>query len=419
MASAPLEKSKKAVERKAYRFRLEPTCEQRDALARSAGARRFIYNWALARRREYYKAYGVGIPLKQLSQELTQLKTHPQTSWLKDVDSQLLQQALADLTRAYAAFFARRARPPHFKSRKTDRARFRVPQRVRIEAGRLYCPKVGWIRLRQSQEIGPGERLKSATFKRSATGHWDVTLVAEFELPNMSPPPISLGARVVGIDLGLKTFAVLSDGRLIESPRAYRAAQNRLRRAQRALSRAQRGSHNRAKQRVRVACVHERVRNVRQDFLHKTATALVQEYDALIIENLAVKGLARTKLAKSINDAAFGEFRRQLEYKARWQNKRLIVVDRFFPSSKMCGACGALNETLTLSDRAWACAGCGARHDRDLNAAQNIAREGLRLVAVGHTETENACGADVRPLDEADGETPELRLREEARIPLL
>lgn len=397
-----------SVERKAYRFRLEPSAVQAAGLCRAAGARRFVWNWALARRREYYVEHKEGILTKQLSQELTALKYLPETSWLKSIDSQLPQQALSDLNRAYTAFFARRARFPRFKSRKVDQDRFRIPQRVKIKDDFLYCPKVGWIRFRKSQEIGTGETLKSATFRRSATGHWDVTLIAEFSLLDVSPPPKK--THVVGIDLGLKTFATLSDGRVIESPRAYRTAQNRLRRAQKALSRKQKGSANRAKQRVRVARVHEKTRYVRSDFLHKTTTALVQDYDVIAIEDLSVKGLARTKLAKSIHDAAFGEFRRQLEYKARWNNKRVVAVDRFFPSSKTCGECGAINDTLTLADREWACKGCGIHHDRDLNAAWNIVKEGLRLVAVGHTETLNACGADVRLLSsEAIGV--------EARIP--
>jgi putative transposase len=196
---------------------------------------------------------------------------------------------------------------------------------------------------------------------------------------------------------------------VIESPRAYRVRQGKLRRAQRALSRCEPGSANRSKQRLRVARIHEKTRNVRNDFLHKTTSALVADYDALLIEDLSVKGLARTKLAKSIHDAAFGEFRRQLEYKALWQRKRVGTIGRFFPSSKLCWTCGAINNALTLANREWDCAACGAHHDRDLNAARNIEREGLRqLVAAGHAETENACGVDTRPPTEADDATARL-----------
>ncbi len=323
-----------------------------------------------------------------------------------EVDSQLLQQALTDLGRAYTNFFERRARFPRFKSRKRDQARFRIPQRVVLRDGRLYCPKLGWIRVRQSRPIGPGETIKSATSKQTATGQWQVTLVAEFEAPALALASLRPDANVVGIDLGLKTFAVCSDGRVFESPRAYRAQQRKLRRAQRAFSRCEKGSANRAKQRLKVARIHEKSRNVRNDFLHKTTSALVTRYDAFLIEDLSVKGLARTKLAKSMHDAAFGEFRRQLEYKALWQRKHLGVIGRFYPSSKLCGACGAINDTLTLNDREWGCHVCGAHHDRDLNAAHNIKHEGIRqLVAAGHAETKNACRADVRPPTEADDET--------------
>lgn len=203
---------------------------------------------------------------------------------------------------------------------------------------------------------------------------------------------------MVGIDLGLKDFAVLSDGTRIAPPKFYRKAERKLRRAQRQLSRKQKGSKNRDKARHRLNRVHTKIRNQRQDWLHKLTTELVQKYDGLCIENLNLKGMAKTKLSKLVLDAAPGEFRRQLEYKAVWYRKHLVVIGRYFPSSKLCRECGTIHTALTLSDRVWAC-GCGAVHDRDLNAALNIRAEGIRAipVAVGHTETQNAWGAAVRP----------------------
>jgi len=203
----------------------------------------------------------------------------------------------------------------------------------------------------------------------------------------------------VGVDLGLKDFAVLSTGERIQSPKFFRKQQRKLRKAQRAFSRTKKGSKRRAKAKIRQARVHAQTARRRSDFLHKITTNLVRKYDAVSIEDLSVKGLARTKLAKSIHDASLGEFRRQLEYKALWHRKHVPIIDRFFPSSKTCHVCGAINGALTLLDRDWTCPGCGSVLDRDLNASLNIRAEGLKLitVAVGHPETLNARGADVRP----------------------
>lgn len=382
--------------RKVYRFHMEPTQAQAEALLRMAGARRFVWNWGLARRKEAYAATGKGLTYNQQAAELTTLKKQPEMAWLKDVDSQLLQQALKDLDRAFKAFFEKRARFPRFKTRKKDQPRFRIPQRVKVEDSKVYVPKVGWVRIRQSQPIDCP--IKGATFKRDADGHWYVSLTAEFEMPDAPLPPAN-PERVVGIDLGLRHFAVLSDGTPpIDPPQFYRKGLRKLRKAQRALSRKQKGSKNREKARKRLARLHARVRNQRQDWLHKLTTELVQKYDGLCIEDLNLRGMAKTKLSLSVLDAALGEFRRQLEYKTVWHRKHLAVIDRYFPSSRLCGECGTIHTALTLSERVWTCE-CGAVHDRDLNAARNIRAEGIRKipVAVGHTETQNAWGEGVRP----------------------
>ncbi|GEM87960.1 RNA-guided endonuclease InsQ/TnpB family protein [Meiothermus granaticius] len=395
--------------RKVYRFRMEPTQVQGEALERMAGARRWVWNWGLARRKEVYEATKQSLPMAQLGAELTALKKQPETAWLKAVDSQLLQQALKDLDRAYQAFFGKRARFPRFKSRKKDEPRFRIPQRVKVEDSRVYVPKVGWVRIRQNQPIDC--TIKGATFKRDAEGHWYVTLTAEFEMPDVALPPAN-PEKVVGIDLGLKDFAVLSDGTRIAPPKFYRAGECRLKKASKALSRKQKGSKNCEKARRRLSRVHAKVRNQRQDWLHKLTTNLVTRYDGLCIEDLSLKGMARTKLSRSVMDAALGEFRRQVEYKTVWHRKHLAVIDRYFPSSRLCRECGSINANLTLSDKVWTC-GCGAVHDRDLNAARNIRAEGIRTiplvygqspsregivpVVVGHTNTQNACGEPVRP----------------------
>ena len=379
--------------RKVYRFRMEPDAAQRQSLARMAGARRFVWNWALEQRNRHHRETGTSLPAVELSRRLTALKQRPETAWLREIDSQALQQVLADLQRAFANFFEKRTRFPRFKSRKRDRARFRIPQRVAIADGAVYVPKVGQVRIRQSRAV-EGES-KSATFTQDAAGHWHVSLVAEFAVPDIALPPADAD-QVIGVDLGLKDFAVLSSGERIPAPQFARQAERKMRRAQRQLSRLDHASRRRLRTKRKVALLHRHIANQRNDFLHKLTTRLVREHDGICIEDLSVKGLAKTKLARGILDAGPGEFRRQLEYKTVWNRRHLAVIDRWYPSSKTCHACGAVNDALTLADRSWTCV-CGLHHDRDLNAALNIHSEGLKLIplAAGYAERINARGARV------------------------
>src|ERR671920_1939034 len=291
--------------RKAYRFRMRPTKAQEAGLYRMAGARRFVYNWALSRRKDHYAEHGKGISARELYSELTALKSKPETLWHKEADSQILQQALRDVDRAFDAFFKRRSRFPRLRSKKAGHFTFRIPQRVRVEDGRVYVPKVGWIRIRLSRGVEGTTR--SATFKRDATGHWYVALSTEFEIADVEPPaPVN----PVGVDLGLKDLFVLSDGERVPAPHFARTAERRLRRSQKDLSRKKPGSRRREK-------------------------------------------------------------------------------------AKLCSGCGALNPNLTLVDRTWLCSSCGTEHDRDLNAGRNILAEGMRVLAAGQTESQNARGEPV------------------------
>jgi putative transposase len=385
-----------SVNRKAYRFRMRPTEEQFQALNRVAGCRRFVWNWALGRRQEYYKATGKTLPMSVLSAELTELKRQPGMEWLGEADSQALQQALADLYQAYENYFnpKTKARFPRFKSRKRDRARFRIPQRVKVVDGMVIVPKIGKVLIYQSQPVDLPT--KSATFKRDAKGHWFVTLIADFEMPDVAIPQPD-PKKVVGIDLGLIDYVTLSHGTdPIPAPKFYRKGQRAQRKAQRTFSRRQKGSKRRAKTKVVIAKVAQKVANQRKDFLHKLTTNLVSRYDGICIEDLCLAGLVRTKLSKSFTDASFGEFKRQMEYKCVWNRKHLVIIDRFFPSSKKCNVCGVLNHNLTLKDREWDCE-CKAHHKRDFLAACNVRDEGLRILAVGQTDKENAQGQPVRP----------------------
>lgn len=373
-------------------------------MSRMAGARRWVWNWGLARWKETYEATGKSISLKQLSAELTALKREPGTAWLGEVDSQALQQVLKDLHRAFTNFFEERARYPRFKSKKRDPMRFRIPQRVKVDDGKVYVPKVGKVRIRQSQPVD--ETTKSATFRRSADGKWYVSLTVEFDMPDVPLPAPDTGL-VIGIDLGLTTFATITDAEAIPNPRFFRKGQKKLRKAQRVLSRRKPGSKRKAKAKVRVARVHQKVADQRGDFLHKLTTKLVGENEGICIEDLSLRGLVRTKLAKSFADASMGELRRQLTYKCAWNRKHLIVIDRFFPSSRLCRGCGSVNAELTLSDRHWVCT-CGMVHDRDVSAAINIRDEGLRILAEGHSDKRNARGAGVRPPMGAVGVEPRI-----------
>lgn len=385
-----------------YRYRLRPTAEQEKRLNQFAGARRFVWNWALNRKRDHFQQFGTTLGFSTLSAELTRLKQQPETAWLREMQAQSLQQALRDLERAYQQFF-RRARKgetnkgfPKFKSRKTDTPRFRIPQDVRLNGAFVSVPKLGLIKVvvhRPLEGVAKG-----ATFKREACGHWYITLVTEQQLAPKDNRPV---VTHVGIDVGLKSLAVVSTGETIDNPRWYRTQMRKLRRAHQALSRKVKGSRNRGKARRALARLHQKIRNQRHDFLHKLSTNLVRHNDLVSIEDLNVHGLAKTKLAMSVLDAGWGKFRSMLAYKADRAERHLIAIDRFFPSSKTCSACGRVNADLSLADRHWACT-CGVQHDRDLNAARNIDREGLRLykqlVAAGCAETQNACGDVVSPI---------------------
>jgi putative transposase len=330
------------------------------------------------------------ISRRELSVQLTELKRQPDYEWLREVDSQLLQQAQVDLRRAFDAFFSRRAGFPRFSSRKAARQSFRIPQRIRLSGSTIYVPKVGEISLRLSRPVVG--RIKGATFVRDSDGYWYASIVAESEVP---PPWQTDPKRPVGIDMGVVDVVVTSDGYRAPAPRFARHEARKLRRHRRALSRKEQGSRRWRRERARVANLERRVARRRLDFLHKLSSRLVREYDFIAIEDLGVTGLARTKLAGALHDASLSELRRQLGYKSQLASQHCVVVDRFLPSSKRCSMCGKLNESLQPRVRKWTCA-CGVEHDRDVNAALNILQAGLeQIVAVGRTDTENARGACV------------------------
>ncbi|MFE9322081.1 RNA-guided endonuclease InsQ/TnpB family protein [Nocardia sp. NPDC052278] len=375
-----------------YSYRLYPTSGQQTKLAKAFGCARVVFNDALLSRRHAY-AEGLTLSDSDLSKRLTEAKKTPQRGWLGEVSSVVLQQALADLNTAYRNFFASitgkrkgaRIAPPRYRSRKDNRQSIRFTRNARFQVldnGKLRLPKIGDIELRWSRGL-PSEP-SSVTVTKDAAGRYFasfVVLVADESLPELDTE--------VGIDLGLTTFAVLSDGKVIESPKFLRRAERKLRKAQQDLSKKQKGSRNRAKARVRLAKTHARVADTRRDWAHKQSTAIIGDNQAVYVEDLCVRGLARTRLAKSVHDAGWGMFIRMLAEKAARHGRTFAKVDRFFPSSQLCSVCGRIDGKKPLSVRTWRCP-CGAVHDRDMNAATNI-------LAVGPTERLNACEGQVGP----------------------
>jgi putative transposase len=363
------------------------------ALARAFGCARVVFNDALRARQEAHQAGLPYITDAELSARLTAAKRTPDRAWLNDVSAVILQQALADLNAGYRNFFASlsgkrkgpKMAPPRFRSRKDHRQAIRFTANARFRVlpnGKLRLPKIGDVPVRWSRLL-PSEP-SSVTVIKDAAGRYFASFVVE-----TSPAPLSRTEPVIGIDLGLAHFAVLSDGRKIASPKFLRRAEKTLRHRQHDLSRKQKGSRNRDKARVKVARAHARVADTRRDFHHRLSTALIRENQAVAVENLAVKGLARTRLAKSVHDAGWASFVAMLEYKARLYGREFHRIGRFEPTSQVCSVCGVKDGPKPLHVRTWQCPGCGTWLDRDVNAAVNVAK------AAGLAVT--ACGAQVRP----------------------
>jgi putative transposase len=360
------------VTHKAYRFRLYPTTKQSELLAQHFGSCRFVYNRFLRERIDYYVANNgkrkQGLTYNDTAKMLTSLKKTPECVWLNTVNAQALQQSLRCLDVAYNNFFNKRAKFPKFKS-KHDKQSFHVPQgfHVDIDARTIRIPKFASMKVVFHREIVG--KMKSVTISKAPTGKYFASILCEVE----RQVELKKTGTKIGIDLGLKSFLVTSNGETVEAPKFLRKSEERLKFFQRRLSRKVKGSANRSKARHRVARIHEKITNQRDDFLHNLSHRLVSENQAIFAEDLYVKGLTENRcLAKSISDAGWGEFVRQLKYKSEWSGVHFGQIDRFFPSSKRCHACGWINQSLTLKDREWTCQDCGEAVDRDVNAAQNI-----------------------------------------------
>jgi putative transposase len=368
----------------AHRIRLDPNNVQATYFARATGTARFAYNWALGERRQQYEACKTDPTLPKPSEAalrrlLNNIK-RGQFPWMLDVTKNAPQIAIMQLGRAFGNFFAGRTRYPRFRRKGRDDRFTLSNDQFQIEGRRIRIPKLGWVRMRETLRFSG--RIVSATVARVAN-HWYASIAVDAS--DLSLPSVD-NQGAVGVDLGVKALATLSTGETFEGPKALRTLLMRLRRLSRALSRKVRGSRNRAKAKLKLAKLHDRIANIRRDSLHKLSTNITRRFHTIGIEDLNVKGMLRNRyLSRAIADMGFYELRRQLEYKAAWRCGQVVVVDRWFPSSKLCSGCGYRLDALGLDVRHWTFPGCGVSHDRDVNAATN-----LRNMAV--SSTASACG---------------------------
>jgi putative transposase len=360
--------------KRAYKYRFYPTPGQAEELARTFGCVRLVYNKALEERTRAYTLEGRRVSYVESSAALTQWKKTRELAFLNEVSSVPLQQALRHLQAGFANFFARRAKYPTFKSRKKSRASAEYTRSAfKWRDGQLMLAKMsGPLHIVWSRPLPEGAEPSTVTVSKDAAGRWFVSILIEEKIRPLDPT-----GSTVGVDAGISAWVTLSTGEKVTNPRHERADRRRLAKAQRALARKAKGSANRGKARPRVARVYARIADRRRDHLHKLTTRLVRENQTVVIEDLAVRNMVKNgRVARAISDASWRKLRSMLEYKAAWYGRGLVVVDRWFPSSKLCSVCGTLQHKMPLNVREWACA-CGTRHDRDVNAAKNILAAGL------------------------------------------
>ena len=364
---------------KTYKFAIMPNEEQKTLLSKHFGCMRYVFNHFLNERKEQYEVNKKSDNYYKQATTLTKLKKQEETKWLQEVNSQTLQFALRCLDTAYLNFFRGKTGFPRFKS-KHDKNTFTVPQFVSVKDGLLYIPKFkDGIKINLHREI-IGD-ISHCSISKTTTNKYFVSILCETEYQ-----PITHTKKECGVDLGLKDFAITSDGLKFKNNKYTKKHERKLAKAQKHLSHKIKGSYRYENQRLKIALLHEKITNARLDNLHKVSTELINNYDVIALEDLNIKGMVKNhKLAKHISDASWGTFVRLLEYKAGWNDKQILRVGRFYPSSKTC-SCGYINQNLKLSDRIWMCPKCNETHDRDILAANNILKEAKRIIGAEHTD---------------------------------
>ena len=363
---------------KAYKYRIYPNKKQKELIAKNFGCVRFVYNHYLAKRIEAYKNNKETLNYYDCANDLKNLKSNYE--WLKEADSTSLQSAIKDLDTAYQKFFKEHSGFPKFKSKKIHRYAYkskRVGNNIEFCGNSIKLPKLGKVKIKGKQI--PQGRILNATVSQVPSGKYYVSLCCT----EVEAKQYKSTGNAIGIDLGLKEFAIISNGDKIENPKYLKKSLQKLAKLQRGLSRKTRGGSNWNKARIKVARMQERTANQRKDFLQKLSTQLIRDYDVICIEDLQVQNMVKNhRLAQAISDVSWSEFVRQLEYKAKWHDREVVKINTFYPSSQLCSVCGYKNaHTKDLSVREWTCPDCKTKHDRDINAARNILNEGLRLLA--------------------------------------
>ena len=366
--------------KRAYKFRFYPTSEQEMILAKTFGCARFAYNYMLRLRTDAWMQRQERIGYHETSAALTALKKQPDYVWLNEVSSVPVQQSLRHLQTAFANFFAKRARYPQFKRKDGMQSAEYTTSAFKWDGKSLKLAKMHQqLDIRWSRQIPKAAKVTTVTVSKDSTGRYFVSLLCD-DVVAHKPEAQSK----VGVDLGLTHFAILSTGEKFAAPNTFRRYEKKLAKLQRRLAKKTKGSNRRKKARLKVARLHAKIADARRDFLHKLSTRLINENQVIAIESLSVSNMQKNRcLSKSISDASWSEFVRQLEYKARWYGRELIGIDRWYPSSKRCSDCGYTMPKMPLNVREWACPECGSIHDRDINAARNVLAAGLAVSAHG------------------------------------
>lgn len=371
--------------KQAYKYKIKPTFKQQHQLQQAFGCARFIYNWGLDKKTKAWTNEHKSITYFELTKELTLLKQTEEYKWLKDVPNVCLQQSLRNLDNAYTQFFKAKNRFPKFKSKKRSKNCSKYIEAVRFdfENWKVRIPKCGWVKLCKNKMFDLfTSKIGTLTVSKDKCGEYWCTIVVEDNTPQILKAKISEDTSV-GIDLGIKDYAILSDGTKYDNHKYYESNKRKLKVLQQKFARTKKGSNRHEVMRLKIARQYRKITNMRNDFLHKLTTDLVKNYDTICLENLNVEGMMKNhNLAMAIQSVSWGEFVRQIKYKSERFGKNVIFIGRFEPSSKTCSKCGYTNHNLTLKDREWTCPICGNKHDRDVNAAINIKKFALNPQAL-------------------------------------